>query len=135
MAMAALGMHIVVLANHKTNGRVTCRSTWPALGTHLTPSHAPPYAAAVTHSDVFAFGVLLYEMAVGCKAFAEYQPAQILVGRITGDLELHWPAEAPAEVRALAERCMQLDPDVRPSFREVVEELRRQVRVCVCVCV
>ncbi|PNW78788.1 hypothetical protein CHLRE_09g390171v5 [Chlamydomonas reinhardtii] len=77
-------------------------------------------------SDVFAFGVLLYEMAVGCKAFAEYQPAQILVGRITGDLELHWPAEAPAEVRALAERCMQLDPDVRPSFREVVEELRRQ---------
>ncbi|KAG2437299.1 hypothetical protein HXX76_005957 [Chlamydomonas incerta] len=77
-------------------------------------------------SDVFAFGVLLFEMAVGRKAYAEYQPAQILVGRMTGDLELHWPDEAPAEVRALAERCMQQDPDHRPSFREVVEELRRQ---------
>ncbi|KAG2453167.1 hypothetical protein HYH02_002491 [Chlamydomonas schloesseri] len=77
-------------------------------------------------SDVFAFGVLLYEMAVGRKAYAEYQPAQILVGRMTGDLELHWPPDAPAEVRALAERCMRQDPDARPSFREVVEELRRQ---------
>ncbi|KXZ54294.1 hypothetical protein GPECTOR_5g380 [Gonium pectorale] len=77
-------------------------------------------------SDVYAFGVLLFEMAAGRKAFAEYQPAQILAGRLAGDLLLEWPPDAPPQLRALAERCMQREPEARPSFREVVEELRRQ---------
>ncbi|GLC42068.1 hypothetical protein PLESTB_001064600 [Pleodorina starrii] len=79
-------------------------------------------------SDVFAFGVLLHEMAVGRKAFGEYSPAQILAGRVTGQLQLVWPpeVEVAAGVRELAERCMRTDPEERPSFREVVEELRRQ---------
>ncbi len=79
-------------------------------------------------SDVFAFGVLLYEMAAGRKAFHEYAPAQILAGRLTGDLTLQWPPDVAPELRALAERCMLQDPEARPSFREVVEDLRRQVR-------
>ncbi len=74
----------------------------------------------------FAFGILLYEMASGKRAFTEYHPAQILAGRIANDLPLVWPADAPPELRALSERCMQHSPDARPSFKEVVDELRRQ---------
>lgn len=65
-------------------------------------------------------------MASGRRAFTEYHPAQILAGRIAGDLPLLWPADAHPELRALAERCMQHSPDARPSFKEVVDELRRQ---------
>ncbi|GIL58940.1 hypothetical protein Vafri_13943 [Volvox africanus] len=77
-------------------------------------------------SDVFAFGVLLYELATGGRAFGEYAPVQILAGRLAGDLALRWPADVSPGVRALAERCMQQDPEARPAFREVVDDLRRQ---------
>ncbi|PNH00573.1 putative serine/threonine-protein kinase, partial [Tetrabaena socialis] len=56
-------------------------------------------------SDVFSFGVLLFECVSGHHAFAEFLPAQL---------------------RSLAERCMQREPEARPSFRQVAEELRRQ---------
>ena len=95
------------------------------------PYMAPEQVRSETidaRTDVYALGVVLYEMATGRKPFNETQ-----TGRLT-DAILHAPVTPPSElqpglnpeIERIALKCLERDPDDRyQSAKEVAIDLRR----------
>jgi serine/threonine protein kinase len=75
-------------------------------------------------SDVFAFGMILYEMLSGARAL----PGNLKPHNIPFMIVIqNWPAEIPDSVlpgmRALIEGCWAPDADDRPTFAEIADQL------------
>ena len=97
-----------------------------------TPAYMSPEQAAgdpdVDHrADVYAWGVLAYEILAGSHPFAERRTIQtLLAAHLTeqpGSLE-EVASGTPAGVSALVMRCLAKSPAARPaSAREIVETL------------
>src|SRR5688572_30247550 len=65
-------------------------------------------------ADIWAFGVVLYEMLTGRRAFDGDDMSDLLVAVLTKDVD--WgalPADAPASIVALIRRCLTRDPKLR----------------------
>ena len=67
-----------------------------------------------TEVDVYSFGVLLCEMCIGELPDAEKREEQVL-------LMLN------RALRGLVRRCLQTDPEARPTMQEIIDELSRAV--------
>jgi hypothetical protein len=91
-----------------------------------TPQYMSPEArhgaqAIGASADLFAFGLIAYELLTGARAF-EAPPVMLAMA--------HQPVKAPAlaapsvspSLRAVLERCLSEDPALRPSAREVVAQ-------------
>ncbi|EFJ52528.1 hypothetical protein VOLCADRAFT_86709 [Volvox carteri f. nagariensis] len=99
----------------------------------LREPHAPPTFEA----DVYAYGVLLYEMAIGESPWAAMLPACVAVGVATGELRIQWPhpqpgsgksssaagAAPPLCITALMERCTSPVPEDRPNVEQILAAL------------
>jgi TPR repeat protein len=75
-------------------------------------------------SDVFAFGLILFEILAGEAAFdhsLDWYEAGFQVN-IKG-IRPKIPESIPPGVRALIEDCWAADPDDRPTFKEIVDRL------------
>jgi serine/threonine protein kinase len=62
-------------------------------------------------ADIWAFGIVLYEMLAGRAAFAGETPTDIIAAVVTREPE--WtalPAATPASIRRLLARCLEKDP-------------------------
>ncbi|EAZ38277.1 hypothetical protein OsJ_22655 [Oryza sativa Japonica Group] len=109
---------------------------------------APDYIETghlTTKSDVWSFGVVLYEILTGRRSLERSRPAeeQKLLGwvrrhppesqsfRSIMDPRLggRYPAAAARQVARLADRCLVKNPKERPAMREVVEELERVLQM------
>ncbi|CAI5509642.1 unnamed protein product [Closterium sp. Naga37s-1] len=78
----------------------------------------------VTHkSDVYSFGVVLWELVACQLPFEDYTPLQAAVAVALNGLRPTIPAECPARLRRLIERCWDKCPEARPEFDEVVKEI------------
>jgi eukaryotic-like serine/threonine-protein kinase len=65
-------------------------------------------------ADIWAFGVVLYELLTGRHLFAAESVSDTLVAVLTRDPDLDaLPAAVPANVRALLARCLERDPKRR----------------------
>ncbi|GLI63983.1 hypothetical protein VaNZ11_007091 [Volvox africanus] len=101
----------------------------------LRDLQAPPTFEA----DVYAYGTILYEMAVGESPWASMLPACVAVGVATGELRIHWNhsetepkckagsgsgtyAPLPC-IAALVERCTSPLPEDRPSVAQILDAL------------
>jgi len=79
-------------------------------------------------SDIFAFGLVLYEVLAGRRAFAGKSEVDTLHA-ILHDAPGPLPATVPIGVRLVVEKTLEKDPADRcQSMRELVVDLRRETR-------
>jgi Tol biopolymer transport system component len=72
-------------------------------------------------SDQFSFGAVLYEMVTGTRAFAKKTAVETMNSILNEDPT---PAEAPAPVRWIMDRCLAKEPEERyASTRDLAKDL------------
>ncbi|HYL34354.1 MAG TPA: protein kinase [Bryobacteraceae bacterium] len=89
-----------------------------------TPAYMSPEQAAGKpldkRSDIWSFGVVLYEMLSGQRLFTGETVSHTLAGVLTGPIDFaKLPAEIPATIRDLIARC--LDRDIKMRLRDIGE--------------
>ena len=85
------------------------------LGTaaYMAPEQAKGRAVD-KRADIWAFGVVLYEMLTGRRAFDGEDVSELLVAVLSKDVDLNaLPAGAPPRLRALVRDCLIRDPKQR----------------------
>ncbi|MFH8840235.1 protein kinase [Streptomyces sp. NPDC017868] len=86
----------------------------------MSPEHLVGSRAVVPASDVFCLGAVLAFAASGRGPFHDDEMAAVIyrISRAEADLD-----GVPEELRPVVERCLLLDPDLRPSAAELAELL------------
>lgn len=95
-----------------------------------TPHWMPPEvllgSGNVTEkSDVFSFGVILYEIVTREKPWGHLQMPQQVLFMIFKGHRLEMPEGVQPEILSLAQDCWQEDPTLRPSFATIIERLSK----------
>ena len=92
-----------------------------------TPAYMAPEIITHNHvssaSDVYAFGVILYELTSGRLPWAGMQPFQIMDTVRQGTAQLSLPDNADTTLATVARACLQRDPKSRPPFPRICEML------------
>jgi serine/threonine-protein kinase len=77
-------------------------------------------------SDIFSFGIVLYELVTNTKPFAGSTTGALIYSILAADPPSIPNAAAPRPLRLLIERCLKKSPAERfPSFDPIVEALSR----------
>ncbi|MEP7354721.1 MAG: protein kinase, partial [Acidobacteriota bacterium] len=97
-----------------------------------TPAYMSPEQASARplddRSDIFSFGVVLYEMLSGRRPFSGSSHIELLHRLIQSPPE-PLPTTLPATVRMIVEKALEKDPAERyQSMRDMVVDLKRAVR-------
>ncbi|MEW5300970.1 MAG: hypothetical protein WDW36_003856 [Sanguina aurantia] len=92
--------------------------------THLAPE-ALLEGTLSRASDVYAYGILMWELYTGRMAFLGVPPALLGHEVAAAGLRPSFPASCPLAYQLLACRCWESDVDIRPTFEEVLLELQR----------
>ncbi|GFH15310.1 protein kinase domain-containing protein, partial [Haematococcus lacustris] len=92
-----------------------------------------PEVLALKHvskaSDVYAYGILLLEMAQSGPAYSKASCLADLAGRVMNEnLRPEWPAHVCPELGKLYQQCVARDPLARPSASTIVATLCRLER-------
>jgi len=95
---------------------------------YMSPEQAAGLPAN-TRSDIFSFGVVLYEQLAGRRPYLAKSDLELLESLIHGTPE-PLPAEIPEGLRAIVEKALARNPaDRYSSMREMVADLRGLVRL------
>ncbi|HUE85812.1 MAG TPA: protein kinase, partial [Vicinamibacterales bacterium] len=78
-------------------------------------------------TDIWALGVLLYEMATGAKPFNASTVPE-LFSSILRDAPKPWPATVPVEIRPVIERCLEKEPGRRYEHAGEVDQALDAIR-------
>lgn len=70
--------------------------------------------------DVYSFGVLLWELYCGQRAWDGLSGFQITYAVLWNSQTLQFPDDAPAPLRDLARSCLTSSPEERPGMDQVV---------------
>ncbi|KAK9815222.1 hypothetical protein WJX72_000200 [[Myrmecia] bisecta] len=99
--------------------------------THGTVTHMPPEllndGLLTKASDVYAYGVLLFELYSGQRAWARMRHAQVIHAVAIQHKHPEFPPDSPPKYADLALRCMSAEPKQRPTFETVIAELREML--------
>uniref|UniRef100_A0A7J3KEA0 Protein kinase domain-containing protein n=1 Tax=Staphylothermus marinus TaxID=2280 RepID=A0A7J3KEA0_STAMA len=98
-------------------------------GGGFTPCYSAPEVfesgqkAITEKSDVWSFGVILYEIYTQEKLFKNIED---YVKRVKEDIRVELDDKKLADI---INKCLRLDPDNRPSFSEIVSEIRDYISI------
>jgi serine/threonine-protein kinase len=111
---AADAMHSPTLTN-----RATQMGMIIGTAAYMAPEQAKGRAAD-KRADIWAFGVVLYEMLSGTRAFKGEEVPDVLAAVLRQDIDLAaLPPDTPTPVRRLIARC--LDRDLKTRLRDIGE--------------
>jgi serine/threonine protein kinase len=92
---------------------------------YMAPELISSRAPASPASDMWAFGLLAYELLVGQRAFTSPPALALLRGEpLPNRTAASWPDAVPSNLRALVEACLSLSPEERPSAEQIAVALR-----------
>ncbi len=98
--------------------------------TYGTITHMPPelltYGTMSKAVDVWAFGMVLWEMYMGARPYSGMSHAQILY-HVTSGQKAELSKTAPPALRDLFDRCTAAAPEQRPSFEDIQQVLKQQL--------
>jgi hypothetical protein len=96
-----------------------------------TVSHMPPEllvdGVMTKAGDVYSFGVVLWEMWNGKRAWEGASMGQVVFAVTVRDQRLTLNEDAPPELAALVDDCVQSDRNLRPEFKEIVKRLEKML--------
>ncbi|CAL5218358.1 g20 [Coccomyxa viridis] len=97
--------------------------------TYGTITHMAPEVLANDYiskaADVYSFGVLCWEMLAGQRAWSGMNTAQIIHAVAIQTRQLQLPEDVMSPFEDLLQRCMAAEPCKRPTFTDIVSELRQ----------
>lgn len=76
-------------------------------------------------SNVYSFGMIIWEMVTGEAAYSAFSPVQAAVGIAACGLRPEIPKDCPQMLRSLMTKCWNNCPSKRPQFSEVLSMLLR----------
>ncbi|KAH8345149.1 hypothetical protein KR059_006935 [Drosophila kikkawai] len=92
----------------------------------------PPEVISVStyskSSDVWSYGVLLWELITGETPYKGFDPLSVAYGVAVNTLTLPIPKTCPETWGALMKSCWQTDPHKRPGFKEILKQLESIAR-------
>lgn len=95
--------------------------------TYGTVTHMPPELVEGgelgRETDVYSFGVLLWEMCTGSRPWAGLSHGQVIRTVAILRRQLQWPPSVPEVLAELGKACLNYSPESRPSFQEVCKTL------------
>jgi eukaryotic-like serine/threonine-protein kinase len=100
-----------------TSPMMTGRGIILGTAAYMAPEQARGRAVD-KRADIWAFGVILYEMLTGKRAFEGDDPSDVLAAVLRQEID--WaklPASTPPSIRRLLERCLERDP--RHRLRDI----------------
>jgi serine/threonine protein kinase len=98
----------------------------PECGTprYAAPEQYEPNGACTPKSDVFAFGLLLYEMLVGAPVFPPSEDMRAVIGKLRNWTPPSLRGKHGELMQRLLDRCCEKDPTDRPSFQDIFRTLK-----------
>jgi Tol biopolymer transport system component/predicted Ser/Thr protein kinase len=106
-------------SNPSNSPTLTARATQMGMIIGTAAYMAPEQARGKVvdrRADIWAFGVVLYEMLTGRRLFAGDEISDVLAAVLRQDVDLaSLPPEVPPSVRRLLRRCLEKDPRKRLS--------------------
>ena len=82
-------------------------------------------------TDVYSFGVLLFELFTSARAYGGLRPANITYAKLTGAHPLLLPRECPQAFCQLQRDCTAQDAEARPTFEGIaqrIEAMQKEMR-------
>ncbi|KAL4128041.1 hypothetical protein PRIC2_007035 [Phytophthora ramorum] len=89
---------------------------------YMAPESLQPPHAFSYDSDVYMFGVLMWETYTSSPPFASLTPVQAMMHVLRGE-RLPVPKELPTSLQTLMQNCFHDSPAERPSMHEVLSAL------------
>jgi len=91
--------------------------------TYMPPELFQLEGSALTKKvDVYAFGVITWQLCTSRIPFEGLQPTQVVV-TVAGGATLELPQDVPAPLAKVYQQCVSRNPEARPSFDTVVQKL------------
>jgi len=103
-----------------------------------TVTHMPPElfvtniaeCCLTPKADVYALGVILYEVVTAKFPFAGLSPPQVVL-RVASGKRLELPKEVPSEMMSVYLTCVSREPQTRPNAKQLVDKLSQFYTSCV----